>query len=211
MKLRGITSGFNRTGPHGDGGAFTLPELMIAMAVFSLLIGGLISTQIMGLRMDQLARSKIGASADARAAISRMVMEIRSAGLVRIGAGNLSQFNEAGVNQRQEGNAIQVYPEKNATNRFIRYYYDPADETLRRTEDGATSVQVVANSVRNQGAPLFTSEDFSGTVLSNNFNNRVIGVRLEFFQLQNPTFPIGPESIYDFYQFRTKITRRALE
>jgi hypothetical protein len=34
---------------------------------------------------------------------------------------------------------------------------------------------------------------------------------MEFFQLQHPTVPIGPGSIYDFYQFRTKITRRSLE
>jgi len=191
--------------------AFTLPEMMVSLAIFSLLGAGLISTQIMGLRMDQLARSKIGASADARSAISRMVKEIRSAGLVRIGTGDLTQFKEMGVNQRQEGNAIQVYPDKSVLTKFVRYYYDPTDQKLRRTEDGLTSVLVVADSVKNQSAPLFTCEDFSGSVLTNNYNNRVIGVHMEFFQLQNPTVPIGPNSIYDFYQFRTKITRRALE
>jgi hypothetical protein len=48
-------------------------------------------------------------------------------------------------------------------------------------------------------------------VLTNNFNNRVIGVTLEFFQLQNPTVPIGPGSVFDYYRLRTKITRRAIE
>jgi hypothetical protein len=58
---------------------------------------------------------------------------------------------------------------------------------------------------------VFTAEDYAGNVQLNNFNNRVIGVTLQFFQLQTPTVPIGPGCLYDFYQLRTKITRRALE
>lgn len=192
-------------------GAFTLPELMMALAVFSMLVAGLISTQIMGLRMDQLARSKMGASSDARAAVSRMVIEIRSAGLVKIGEGSLTEFTEVGYNQIQQGNSIQIYPDKGSTSTFIRYYWDPADKKLKQTKDGTTSGLVVAHAVKNESAALFTSENYQGTVLTNNFNNRVIGVHLEFYQLQHPTVAIGPDSIYDFYQFRTKITRRALE
>jgi hypothetical protein len=58
---------------------------------------------------------------------------------------------------------------------------------------------------------VFTSEDFAGNVLNNNLNNRVIGVTLQFYQLEAPPVLIGPGSLYDFYQLRTKITRRALE
>jgi hypothetical protein len=68
---------------------------------------------------------------------------------------------------------------------------------------------VVANAITN--SMVFTSEDFSGTVISNNLNNRVIGLSLQFYQLQYPKVTIGPGSYYDFYQLRTKITRRALE
>jgi hypothetical protein len=184
---------------------------MTALGIFGLLIAGLITTQLMGLRMDQLARSKMGASEDARRAMGRLVIEIRSAGIVRIGNGDLSSFTDAGVNQLQQGDAIQIYPSKADTNRFVRYFYDAESGLLQRTEDGETAAVVVARSVRNEGQPLFTSEDFAGNVLSNNFNNRVIGMHMEFYQLQQPTVPIGPGSIYDFYQFRTKITRRSLE
>jgi hypothetical protein len=185
--------------------------MMTGMGVFGLLMAGLVATQIMGLRMDQLARSKMGASEDARRAMSQLVTEIRSAGIVRIGNGDLTTFTEIGVNQLQQGDAIQIYPSKSDLSTFIRYYYDPETEMLQRTEDGETAAVVVARSVRNDGSPLFTSEDFAGNVLSNNFNNRVISLHMEFYQLQHPTVAIGPGSIYDFYQFRTKITRRSLE
>jgi hypothetical protein len=70
-------------------------------------------------------------------------------------------------------------------------------------------VMVVANAITN--SMVFTSEDYTGTVLTNNLNNRVIGMTLQFYQLEYPTVPIGPGAFYDFYQLRTKITRRALE
>jgi hypothetical protein len=143
--------------------------------------------------------------------MSRLVTEIRSAGIVRVGTGSLTTFTEAGVNQAQQGDAIQIFPNKSNLSRFIRYYYDADEQLLQRTEDGETAAIVVARSVRNEGRPLFTSEDFAGNVLSNSFNNRVIGLHMEFYQLQHPTVAIGPGSIYDFYQFRTKITRRSLE
>ena len=79
---------------------------------------------------------------------------------------------------------------------------------MARTTNGQTFVFIVANSISNQ--LVFTSEDYSGTVLTNNENNRVIAVTLQFFQLQYPTIRIGPGSIYDFYQLRTKITRRTV-
>jgi hypothetical protein len=66
----------------------------------------------------------------------------------------------------------------------------------------------VANSISNN--LVFSAEDYSGSILTNNENNRVIGVTLAFFQLQYPSIPIGPGSIYDFYQLRTKITRRTV-
>lgn len=188
---------------------FTLPEIMVATAVFSLVAGGVMYISLAGLRMNQLARSKMGASDEARAAIGKMVSEIRGAGVVRIGNGSLTSFTEIPHGTLQSGNAIQIFPTKGTTNQYVRYFWDLADKRLKRTENGAPAVLVVANSITNQ--MVFTSEDFAGNVLTNNFNNRVIGVTLQFYQLQYPTVAIGPGGLYDFYQLRTKITRRALE
>ncbi len=194
---------------HCPAGGFTLPELMVAMGIFSLLVVGVIQVHAMGLRMDQLARSKLGASEESRAAIGQMVREIRTAGVVRVGTGGLTSFQQIAHGRRQAGNALQIQPSKSDPSTFVRYYWDSDDGKLKRTTDGATEALIVANSIRN--ASVFSAEDAFGNVLTNNQNNRVIGVQLEFYQLQHPTVAIGPGSLYDFYQLRTKITRRALE
>ncbi len=187
----------------------TMPELMVAMAIFSLVAVGVIYLNLAGMQMNQLARSKMGASDEARNAISRMVTEIRGAGVVRIGNGDVNTFTEIVHGSPQRGNAIQIFPTKGVTNRFVRYFWDTTDRRLRRSENGAPATLIVANAITNQ--LVFTSEDFRGNVLTNNFNNRVIGVTLQFFQLQSPTVAIGPGGLFDFYQLRTRITRRALE
>jgi hypothetical protein len=189
--------------------AMTISELMVAMAIFLVIVAGIVIIHMSGLRMNLLARSKLGASDEARAAVSKMVNEIRGAGVVRIGSGTTTDFTEVAADAAQRGNAIQVYPIKGVTTNYTRYFWDLSDQRLKRSVNGAAAVLVVANSITNN--MVFTSEDFSGNVLSNNLNNRVIGVTLQFFQLQTPDVPIGPGCLYDFYQLRTKITRRALE
>lgn len=187
--------------------AFTLAEVMVAMAVFLMMILGVLTVHIFGLKMNQLVRAKLGASDEARRAISKMVGEIRSAGVVRIGNGTLTSFTEA--SGLQQGNAIQIFPVKTNKTDFIRYYWDTVDKRLKRTVNGGAAVMVVANSITN--SMLFTAENFAGAVNTDNLNNRVIGMQLQFYQLEFPTVPIGPGSYYDFYQLRAKITRRALE
>jgi hypothetical protein len=162
---------------------------------------------VFGLHMLQLARSKMGASDEARAAIAKMMEEIRSAKLLRIGNGTLTDFTEVDVDTPQKGSSVQIFPTTNF-NAYVRYFWDSEDKRLKRTTNGETYVFIVANSISN--SLVFAAEDYSGTILTNNENNRVIAVNLQFFQLQYPSIPIGPGSIYDFYQLRTKITRRTV-
>jgi hypothetical protein len=170
---------------------------------------GTLTVHLMGMHMNELAQSKLGASDEARQAISRMVEEIRTCGMVHVGNGSLTEFTNIETGAAQIGNALQIYPSKTNTSLFVRYFWDERDRRLKRTDNGETAVMIVANSITN--AMVFTAEDHNGTVLSNNFNNRVIGVSLQFYQLQYPPIRIGPGSLYDFYQLHTKITRRALE
>jgi len=62
-----------------------------------------------------------------------MMGEIREAKILRIGSGNLTGFNEVGVNTQQIGSAIQIYPTLN-TNTFVRYYWDSADKRSAHRE-----------------------------------------------------------------------------
>ncbi len=203
--------GPGRLRPHRKGigrpNAFTLVETMVTMAIFLFVMTGVLTSYMYGLRMFEITKPKLSASDDAREAISKLLNEVRSAKLVRIGSGTLNSFTAVGVNLPQIGSAIQIYASSD-TNSFVRYYWDAGEEKLKRLESGAVTFSVLANAVTN--SQVFTSEDWAGNILTNNLNNRVIGLSLQFNQIQYPIMPVGPGNYYDFYQLRTKITRRVL-
>ena len=217
---RAATQGGDRTGrrvsnwqglanrePSALRSGFTLVETMVTMGIFLFVLSGIITSYMYGLRMFEIAKPKLTASDDAREAISKLVDEVRAAKLVRIGTGTLNSFTEVGVNSLQVGSAIQLYPTTD-TNTFIRYYWDSAEQRLKRVQSGAVTYSVMANAVTN--SQVFTSEDFQGNIHTNNMNNRVIGLSLQFNQIQYPVMAVGPGNYYDYYQLRTKITRRVL-
>lgn len=187
--------------------AFTITEMMVTAALGLMVIGGTLTLQLVGARMFQFTQTKLGGNDDARSAIAKLVQDVRTAKLVKLGQGDLNGFTPVGVNSVQQGNAIEIYPTGD-TNNFIRYFRH-TDDRLRRTTNNATAAVVLANFVTNN--LVFTSEDFQGNVLTNNENNRVIGLTLQFYQIQYPVVRIGTNQLYDFYQVRTKITRRTLE
>jgi prepilin-type N-terminal cleavage/methylation domain-containing protein len=188
--------------------AMTLVEVMVTTAIFSILMLGIIASSIFGLKMYGITQAKLGASDDARKALSKITDEIHSAWNVRIGNGSLSSFTELGIGSNQIGSAIQIYATSN-TNDWVRYYYDSADTLLKRTEDGTNAASVMAHSIATN--LIFSVEDYTGTILTNNYNNRVIGLNLQIKQFQYPVTVVGVGYYFDFYQLKTKITRRKIE
>ncbi len=199
---------------HGASGgraarAFTIVEFMIASSLALLVVGGVVFAQISGVKMYNLTKAKLGASDQARGAMNLLVTEVRSAKIVKVGTGNISSFTPVTEGTLMKGSAIQIHSTTN-TNYFIRYFLDTTDKKLKRTTNGATSTDIVAEYITN--TVPFSLENFSGQTLTDSQNNRVVGVALQFFQVQYPIVPIGaPGAYYDFYQLRTKITRRVLE
>ncbi|MBK7999753.1 MAG: prepilin-type N-terminal cleavage/methylation domain-containing protein [Verrucomicrobia bacterium] len=140
--------------PHGSNAArktrgFTIPEIMITMTIVLLIMAAVITCHLIGLRMFEMTKAKLGASDDARRAISSMITEIRSAKFVRVGEGDLAAFKEIGVDTPKIGSAIQVYP-SNDTNTWIRYFWDASDQKIKRASNGMTTATIVASAVSNQ-------------------------------------------------------------
>ena len=186
--------------------AFTLTEVMVTMAIMVMVLAALISCHLLGLRLFELTKAKLGASDDARRAIGLMISEIRSAKFVRVGSGDLGAFTEVGVNTAHIGNAMQVYASTN-TNFWVRYFLDSSDQKLKRTTNGASTATVIASSISN--SVVFSAEDFTGKPLLNNSQDYVIGLNMQFYQLQYPAVQIGPGKFYDYYQLQTRVTPRA--
>ncbi|HKW28700.1 MAG TPA: prepilin-type N-terminal cleavage/methylation domain-containing protein, partial [Verrucomicrobiae bacterium] len=100
--------------PPGRGtmiSGFTLTEIMVAMAIFSLVIIAMVSVQLFGMRVYTLAATKLIATTGARETLNAMRDRIRSANIVMVGIYNPA--NAAGFVQitnglPQIGNALEI-------------------------------------------------------------------------------------------------------
>ena len=186
--------------------AFTLVEVLVTMVTVMIVLAGAMAAYIYGLRMVQFVQPKLSASDDARKAMARMTEDIRGAYDVDVGTRTNNTFVEASSFSLRSGNALRIYPSTN-TNQFVIYFLDPTDKRLKRTSDDATYTAVMATAVSN--TTVFTAEDFKGRVLTNDMANYVIGMSLQFYQLQYPATAVGPGNYYESYQLRSKVTKRS--
>jgi prepilin-type N-terminal cleavage/methylation domain-containing protein len=185
--------------------AFTLPELLVTMAIFLIMTTGIISAHLYGIRMFEFIRPKLTGTDEARNLVSRLFEEVRSASKVRVGIGNISNFTETAISLPQRGNALQIYPSTNDTE-YVRYFWDN-DQKLKRMTNGAKTAVAMAGSVTNN--MVFTCEDFGGNILTNNQTSRVvISVTLNINQLQYPSSTNANKRVYDYYQVQTRIAKR---
>lgn len=202
MKAHRPTPDQVQRGLRRPAAAFTLVELVIAMTVFLLLVVGILSATVFGLKMEETVEGKLISSDGARNALGKIADEVRNCTFVWVGTvstnGDFTQLPN-GVPQTASGLLIQ--PTTNAAN-YIVYFVDPTDSSFRRTTSTPGTTSIIAQSVTN--LMVFTAQDYLGNVLTNSQNNRVIHVVLEFYQ---PQYQL-PTS--DYYKLETSVTRRAL-
>jgi len=182
---------------------FTLPEVLIASTVFLLVIIGIVSANLFGLKMFQITQAKLNVVTWSRETSDKMTAEIHACNSVWIGnVATNGVFQTLLDGETQRGNGLLIYPTTNTTN-YIIYFVNPADQTFRRTTGQPGTAEVLADSVTNP--VVFAAQDFSGNVLTNNSNNRVIHLTLEFYQPAR--YLLGA----DYYKLETSVTRRALQ
>ena len=184
----------------------TLPELMVAMTIFALLVGTLVTVQIMGMKMHRISETKLIGTAEGRSALNAVRDEIRAGKILVVGNGNGTNFVPVPDSAPQIGNALQIHLTTNR-NVFVRYFMDSNSKSLKRLL--GSEVRTVANFITNQ-LP-FRAEDFTGRVLTNNQNNRVIRCTFEFYQWEFPVASVGHGGMYDYYRLQTRVTRRTIE
>jgi prepilin-type N-terminal cleavage/methylation domain-containing protein len=205
MKLQVPFSGLGRGRWSMSVRGFTLPEILIAMTVFLLMLIGIIEANLFGLRLFQITKTKLNVTTWSHQTTDEMATEIHACNTVWVC--NLTPdgvFETLLDGETQQGPALLIYPTA-STNNFTIYFVNPSDETFRRTvaAPSGTNTVILADSVTNTIA--FSAQDFSGNILTNNLNNRVIHFTLEFYQ--PASFMLGA----DYYKLDTSMTRRALE
>lgn len=182
---------------------FSLVEIQVAVVIFLLIIGVAVSIHFFGLRMFQATRMTLEATDDARSFIGGVRDEIRSCTIVQVGTGTFGDFKEIPDDTLQVGNALQIFPATNL-NRYVIYYHD-LDNTLKRWSTDTKKLQTICEYVTNRN--VFCAQDYSGKVLTNNENNRVIEVTLKFLQEQSKN-AAQKGGLHNYYQAQTKVTRR---
>lgn len=189
--------------------AFTLSELLITMAIFTMVIAAFFSAQLMGMRMRRVSETKLSASSGARKSLNYVRDEIRTAKTLTVGNGTAASFTPIASPGQQTGNAVQIYATTD-TNKFVRYYIDPSEQALMRVTSTNRVPQLIADNITNRLA--FAAEDFKGNVLTNAQKTRVIRMALEFYQRE---YALGKNTNasaqFDYFRVQTRVTRRAID
>jgi prepilin-type N-terminal cleavage/methylation domain-containing protein len=192
--------------PSRDRPGFTIAEIMTSMAIFSLVILGVLYSHLFGLRVFNISATRLGASQYSRVALNRVNEDIRSGKLLYVGNGSSTGFTNLAVNNPRIGNALEIYPAA-GTNVFIRYFMDSGAQEFKRFDSVSGNVQVIAPFVTNQ--MVFSAEDYAGNSLTNDQNNRIIRLDLDFYQWEFPVAQVG--AYYNSYHLQTRIARRNIE
>jgi len=179
--------------------AFTLPELLVAITIFSFLVMGIVLAHLYGLSMFRITENTLTVTASARTAVGRMTDEIRTCNKALIGNVKGGAFVALLNGEVQQGNSLLIYPSATSSN-FIAYFVNPSDQTFRRSTSSPGSAVIVAETVTN--TIVFQAENHLGQVLTNNANNRVIHFNLEFFQAHRH------RRVAEYYKLESSVTRR---
>jgi len=187
---------------------FTLGEIMTAMGLFSLVVIGVVYSHLFGMRMFNVASTRLGASDSARKVLDLVRDDVRSGKLLNVGNGDSRHFTNSPADGPRRGNALQINPTSD-TNVYVRYYLDPHTHILNRITSGSSRIQALAPYLTNEIA--FVAEDYAGNVLTNDQNNRVIKLMLDYYQWEFPVARAGVGAFYDYYHLQTRMTRRTIE
>lgn len=180
--------------------AFTLPEALIATSVFLLLVIGIISANLFGLRWYQIGQNEIVATDSAREAISKMSGELRNCNNALVGIVTNGAFVAHVNGELQSGNGLMIYATTN-TNSYVLYYVNTSNENFIRFSSDQGSNYTIAEFVTNHS--IFQSQDYTGRVLTNLQNNFVIHCSLQYYY----TPPQTPGSTV--YQIQTSVAPRS--
>ena len=153
----------------GDRG-FSLPELMVSLAILGLVLGGVFGVLRSGLIAYAWGSARVDAQQSARIALDRMARELRGAGYDPTGAG-LAPVAAAAPSsvtfQKDAGSGGAVEPAS------VTFVLRPGESVLRR-DAGAGGAQPVIDNVRRLA---FTYFDRAGAPTTD--ASRVAAVRIE--------------------------------
>ena len=177
--------------------AFTIPELLLALAIFLMVVAAIVSLQVAGLRMNARAESKLASAAASAKVLNQVRDHVLEANSAMVGNGDNKSFTATGTN----GNALQVFSGTD-TNNYLLFFVSTNTDSLYEWNNTNQQLWTVAGNVTNESA--FETVDFQGNVSSRSQEHYSIRMTLQFAQL---SFKV-PTNSYEYFTLQTEMTPR---
>lgn len=182
-----------------DRSAFTIPELLLALSIFLVCVLGIVTLQILGLKMSAISASKMESTQASLKTLNSVRNQVLGANSVLVGNGDSNSFTATGTN----GNALQVYPTTSSSN-YLRFYLSTEDNKLYELNNSneTSTLKVIAPNVTNE--TVFQTVDFQGNTSSSSREHYAIKMTLQFAQLDYKV----PTNKWEYYTLETEMTPR---
>jgi len=176
--------------------AFTLVEMMVAMAVFMILVMAMISVQLFGFKINSLTTSKLKFTATSLKTLDQIQDDVRGASSVVVGNGtSLASFSATTTS----GNALLIQPFSGGNNLI---YLATNTGTLYRIYS-TSNIITLGSQITNQ--VVFQTVDYNGNnTSSTGTEHYAIRMTLNFMQVNYR----APNTVADYYTFQTVMTPR---
>src|SRR5579862_1210444 len=190
--LRAISSQKQRS-------AFTIAELLLSLTIFLVCVLGIVSLQVLGLRMNAISASKMESTQASLKTLNTVRDSVLAASSVQVGNGDSNTFTVTGT----IGNALQVYPTTNSSN-YLRFFLSTDDNKLCELNDDNTNkvLTMIAPNVTNES--VFQTVDFQGNTSTSSREHYAIKMMLQFSQLDYKV----PTNKWEYYTLETEMTPR---
>jgi prepilin-type N-terminal cleavage/methylation domain-containing protein len=183
--------------------AFTLTEMMITLAIFSLVVIAMVSLQIFGFKINSLTQHKLSSTKDSLNVLDQIRNQIRGAtNEVLIGNFNPSnnKFTAIANNSVAIGNAVQI---SNNPTSLVTFYLNMNTSNLYELSTINNQLMTLAHSLVN--SQPFRAEDYQGNnILVGSSGHCTIKMTLQF---SNLVYSI-PTPTYDTYRLESRATPR---
>ena len=178
--------------------AFTLVELMVAMAIFMLLTLAMVGVQIFGFRINTLTSSKLKSTAYSLKALDQILNQVRGASSAVVGSGtSMASFTSTGTN----GPALMIYSPTGGSNLL---YLSTNAGALYEILGSNGQQMTLASNLTNQ--VLFQTVDCHGSnISSTGLEHYAIRMTLKFYQVNYQ----APTNVLEYYTFQTEMTPRS--
>jgi len=184
--------------------AFTLTEMMVTVAIFSMVVIAMVLLQIFGLKMGSLTSSKLKSTADGLKVLDQIRNQILGASeAVLIGNVNASNntFTAIANGQPAIGNAVLV---SNSSANLVVFYLNTATGTFYEcASTNNNQPMTLAHAVINS-QPFRAEDCFGNTLQMGSSTHYSIKTTLQF---SNLVYAI-PTPVYDTYLLQSRATPR---